>query len=504
MLAGLVQVYGTPGAAGDDENSVLKITSAFADLEEGTITVRGRNLGGDRCRVWLGGTRLNVERGSSKEVVALLPVGLAPGTYRLKLSRGKAKWQSDEFAVAIVAAGAGIPGPPGPPGPPGTMGEPGPQGPQGAQGPPGAPGPPGLGLFSFEGLRGMPCTRGGAGGAIELTYAPDGTASFRCILALPPTGLCGDGVLQATEECDDGNTVAGDGCDTACRLENRPALTGRVRFAAFGDTGKGNVEQKSVADAVQAKCAASGCDFLQLLGDNIYDNGVASVDDPQFQEKFEVPYANLHLPFFMILGNHDYGGGGAGYEFGKAQPQIDYTARSTRWRMPDEYYRRAVQHADVIALDTNLQMWLRDAQQRVDVAAWIAASSATWKIAVGHHPYLSNGPHGNAGEYDGVFDPIGGGAGVKSFLEEIVCGKVDLYLSAHDHSLQWLEPTCSGTELIVSGAGASPTLLEGSNPVRFQSATLGFVYVDIEGKSLRAEVIDTAGTVLFTRTLTKP
>lgn len=54
-----------------------------------------------------------------------------------------------------------------------------------------------------------------------------------------------------------------------------------VRFVAIGDAGKGNAEQKQVADAIQAKCAASGCDFVQLLGDNIYDSGVASVTDPQ-------------------------------------------------------------------------------------------------------------------------------------------------------------------------------------------------------------------------------
>ena len=30
---------------------------------------------------------------------------------------------------------------------------------------------------------------------------------------------CGDGVFQATEECDDGNNANGDGCSSVCRLE---------------------------------------------------------------------------------------------------------------------------------------------------------------------------------------------------------------------------------------------------------------------------------------------
>jgi cysteine-rich repeat protein len=31
--------------------------------------------------------------------------------------------------------------------------------------------------------------------------------------------LCGDGIRQANEACDDGNTVSGDGCSAGCQLE---------------------------------------------------------------------------------------------------------------------------------------------------------------------------------------------------------------------------------------------------------------------------------------------
>ena len=57
---------------------------------------------------------------------------------------------------------------------------------------------------------------------------------------------------------------------------------------------------------------------MQLLGDNIYDSGVTSVTDPQWQTKFEIPYMGVNLPFYVVLGNHDYGGNGAGTEFDKA------------------------------------------------------------------------------------------------------------------------------------------------------------------------------------------
>jgi hypothetical protein len=284
-----------------------------------------------------------------------------------------------------------------------------------------------------------------------------------------------------------------------------PSGGGVVRFAALGRTGKGDAGQLAVAAALEAKCEASGCDFIHLLGNNILPNGVESTTDGQWQEKFEIPYAGIDLSFFAVLGNHDYGGDGAGYEFGKGQFQIDRTALSAKWRMPAAHYHRTMGPAEFFALDTNLQMYGMDAGQRTDVAGWIAASTAPWRIAVGAHSYLSNGPHGNAGEYDGLpFLPIVNGAGVKSFLEDVVCGRVDVYLSAFDMSLQWLEPTCSGTELLVSGTGAAATTLPGTNPTRFQSTALGFVYVVIAGNTLTAEFIDTTGAVLFSRTITKP
>jgi len=278
-----------------------------------------------------------------------------------------------------------------------------------------------------------------------------------------------------------------------------------VRFAAMGDTGKGNTGQKQVADAIARKCAATGCDWVQLLGDNIYDSGVTSVTDPQWQTKFEQPYMGVHFPFYVVLGNHDYGGNGAGTEFDKAKWEILYTASSMKWKLPANHYKRTVENVDFYALDTNLMMFNREVdKQKESLKNWLAASTATWRIALGHHPYLSNGPHGNAGSYDGVPGvPIVDGKNVKHFFDENVCGKVDLYLSGHDHSRQWMVETCKGTELAVSGAGASPTSLPGKNPSRWQANTIGFLYVTITGRQLVAEFIDITGKVEFTRTLNK-
>ncbi|HEV8320051.1 MAG TPA: DUF4215 domain-containing protein [Myxococcota bacterium] len=48
-------------------------------------------------------------------------------------------------------------------------------------------------------------------------------------------GICGDGVLNLGEECDDGNTTPGDGCDAGCQLEGVGACGPEVP-AACGDS----------------------------------------------------------------------------------------------------------------------------------------------------------------------------------------------------------------------------------------------------------------------------
>jgi hypothetical protein len=277
-----------------------------------------------------------------------------------------------------------------------------------------------------------------------------------------------------------------------------------VRFVAIGDTGEGNDTQKAVADGIAKVCATKGCDFVQLLGDNIYDVGVTSTSDPQWQTKFEVPYQGVDLPFWAVLGNHDNGGGGAGTEPAVGDFQVQYSMVSSKWKMTARFYSYVAGPAEFFGLDTNAGMLNQHQAQTTEVAAMLDKSGAAWKVAFGHHPYLSNGPHGNAGNYEGLsFIPGVNGAGVKQLLDGSVCGKADVYICGHDHSKQWLEGTCSGTVLIVSGAGAKTTELPGTNPNHFQDVVPGFLWAEISGNTFVGEFHDQAGTMQFSRTITK-
>lgn len=282
------------------------------------------------------------------------------------------------------------------------------------------------------------------------------------------------------------------------------AEPGVVKFVAVGDTGHGNEAQWQVARAIYNKCNQSGCDFVLLLGDNIYPTGVTSVDDEQFQTKFEQPYADIDIPFYPVLGNHDYSTEGAGLDASKSFFQVQYTEKSSKWVMPKHFYHFIKADAAFFALDTNAQFFHVADEQEQMVPKWLANTDTTWKIAYGHHPYKSNGRHGNAGNYDDLpIDVIANGKFVKQFAEDIWCGKVDIYLAGHDHSRQWLDVNCQGTALVISGAGSSTTALPGDNPTLFQSSKLGFLYIRIDGNTLTGEFVDTNGNTEFTHTISK-
>ncbi len=285
----------------------------------------------------------------------------------------------------------------------------------------------------------------------------------------------------------------------------------QLRFLVLGDAGEGNLSQHTIGASMAALCAAKtdaapGCDFALYLGDNFYQVGVEDVHDPQFEAKFERPYAALDLPFYVVMGNHDYGSGSL--DTSKVAHQIAYTRRSTRWTMPARTYHFAAAHAHFIALDTNAAMlrdvWGDTGQEVFLDEALREAAGATWKIAFGHHPYRSNGPHGNAGSYEGQdWVPIANGAGVQALFESKLCGQIDLYLAGHDHSRQWLPPSC-GVSLAISGAGAKSTsIVDRGNAPTFAEASPGFLWISIEGPMLVAEFYDQDGILEHTEQLSR-
>jgi hypothetical protein len=287
-----------------------------------------------------------------------------------------------------------------------------------------------------------------------------------------------------------------------------------VRFAVLGDVGKGNAGQHAVGAALAAVCTElGGCDHALLLGDNIYDAGVDDADDPQWQTKFEEPYAAADFPFYATLGNHDYGapeilqdiGGGLGIDGRRGQAQVAYAAQSEKFRMPDVFYRFEAGPVEFVSVNTASMFWrdlpfieslagfdMVNARQEQLLPQWAEESHTPWRIAFAHHPYLSNGRHGNAGSYDFVFIEglIGSGTGVRDFFDDYVIGEFDVLFCGHDHSQQDLGRV-RGTNLIVSGAGASTTdVVDDRNEFHWQSSSRGFVIVEATPREMRFDFYD--------------
>ncbi|MGB0652532.1 MAG: metallophosphoesterase [Thermoplasmatota archaeon] len=328
-----------------------------------------------------------------------------------------------------------------------------------------------------------------------------------------------------------------------------PTATNVTRFIAVGDTGTGKEAQYAVAAAMEQVCAERGCDFILSLGDNIYESGVKDPYDPQFISKFEDPYANLTQPWYLVLGNHDNSmdpltGGPCGdpcdtgfghwYEAGNHEVAYSYRTdrESDKWHLPARYYGLVANNVSLFGIDSSTLMFYglgfpptdyTYQQQESWMESAIAAADTPWKIAFAHHPYVSNGQHGNAGQYEcnnteyvptnlcgfDYYAPALSGQYVKEFYEEHLCGKVDFIMTGHDHDLQWLAPveSCGGTEFIVSGAGAKQRDLsdETRNEAFFQEGEVyGFFWFELRQETFTGMAYSETGEMLYERTVAKP
>lgn len=280
-----------------------------------------------------------------------------------------------------------------------------------------------------------------------------------------------------------------------------------VRFIALGNTGEGNATQYAVAAQIKSVCANLGCDFVVLLGNNIFATGVDGTADAQWNTKFEQPYTNLDLPFYAIAGPIDYGGPTPDDQ--KVLDQIAYSSVSNKWKMPDNYYSFEVENVKFIMLDTTA---IKNNNNNLgDQAAWIGnelVNSSDWVIVSGHHSYLSNGSHGNAGSYDGVINiPLVNGTHVKNFFDNQLCGNIHVYLSAFDDNLQWMNEPNSfcGTEMIISGAGSkNSAIASATNQTHFEDGTLaGFFWMEIIGNNATGRFYDSNGNMIYQRSFSK-
>jgi tartrate-resistant acid phosphatase type 5 len=337
-----------------------------------------------------------------------------------------------------------------------------------------------------------------------------GTSSGSAGTSASATGPTATATMSASDPATSSPTESADGsAGTTAPADTGTADTtggtvgqGEVRFVAMGDAGEGNEGQYAVAEAIRGVCEERGCDFALYLGDNFYDTGVTSTMDEQFEQKFELPYAALDFPFMVTLGNHDYGT--LANEWAKSQYYIEYSEQSDKWVFPDEYYSFQEENVHFISLDTSQIFWSYQLDEQAQfIQQDLAGLQDTWVIMFGHHPYISNGEHGNAGNYEGL-GALLGGQSVKDFFDESVCGKAHVYICGHDHNRQWLAPQC-GTEFIVSGGGAKLTEFvhrDDNRTIWEDDQSEGFLWVEIIDNNFTGVFYDRNGVEQYEGTIT--
>lgn len=276
------------------------------------------------------------------------------------------------------------------------------------------------------------------------------------------------------------------------------ATPGGLNFLVLGDWGRnGEPDQTAVATQMGIAAQAMDAKFIIAVGDNFYEDGVSSVDDPQWQSSFEKVYVapSLQVPWWVALGNHDY--------HGNCDAQIAYSKTSKRWNMPARYFTRtekidADNAVDFFFLDT-MPMATFDADEMKfhgnvkhesvpEQMAWfesvLKTSTAPWKIVIGHHPVFSGGEHGDTPYI------------VEHVLPLLEKYKVQAYFNGHDHDLQHLQ--AGSVNLFCSGGGSKPrTKIKDLPQTKFARGCSGFAAVSLQADKMDVQLVDDKGNALY-------
>lgn len=215
----------------------------------------------------------------------------------------------------------------------------------------------------------------------------------------------------------------------------------KVKVCITGDTGMNTTLQREMAEMLRAE----NCDRIIIVGDLIYPDGIKSSDDPQIKQKFDDYYHSLTTldkkpKVALINGNHDYRGNFSAWL--EAAQKRDWVI------MPSRYYMEDIGGFCFYYLDSNI--FLRSAYR------WDIIPQIRWfldvreqnfktchtEVVFTHHPYLSEGNHGNAEGF------------LKWVYDWLVIDRADFLISGHAHLTKDFGKI-GKTHLLISGAGGA-------------------------------------------------
>lgn len=284
-----------------------------------------------------------------------------------------------------------------------------------------------------------------------------------------------------------------------------------LNFIAMGDWGRNGADhQKQVAKQMGITAADVKAQFIISTGDNFYPSGVISPQDPSFKYSFEDIYTDFSLQWdwYVILGNHDY----------KSNPdaEVAYSKISRRWKMPARYFAKKFpingdsnNQVLIAFIDTNplIPEFYKNAEYGPNVKGqdttaqkrWLVKTledkdpSIKWKIVVGHHPMYTGGSRTDGHDTKAIRSSL------KPVLDRY---GVDVYLTGHEHSLQYIKPE-GKTHHFISGAASEKTPVKLIPDAQMVASEYGFMLFSVSNNQLRVQVLNDEGEIIYNTLIKK-
>ena len=263
----------------------------------------------------------------------------------------------------------------------------------------------------------------------------------------------------------------------------------------------GYFEQKTVAELMGWMADVADPEFVAAIGDVHHFEGVASVDDPLWMTNYELIYSHpdLMLDWYPVLGNHEYRG--------NTQAVLDYGKVSRRWVMPGRYYAVEKEVEDgnekilYVFIDTTplIDKYRRDTEDYPDAGkqsiaaelewleATLAASTAKWKVVMGHHPIYADTDKNESERTDLQ-------RRVQPLLDKY---GVDAYICGHIHNFQHIQAKGSRVQYFVNTSGSLSRDVKPIEGTQFCSGDEGFMILSTADNLMRFFLVNYKGEIIY-------
>lgn len=276
--------------------------------------------------------------------------------------------------------------------------------------------------------------------------------------------------------------ASGDAVSATAQFTTAPAPGTPFAFAAVGDYGGGSAQQSALAEHI----AASGTQFVQSLGDNVYPDA----QDPDFATTYHDFDARFYKQYSAVIatrplwaanGNKEYYGDGAAWR---------------NFLMPNNSRWYSYNWGDVhmLVLDTEQPFEPGTPQYRFAQADLQAAQGFVWRVAVVHRPPYSSGTAGaSSRSVREILAPL---------FEQL---NVQLVLSGNSHNYERTKPLRSATPqpngvvyTVSGGGGNGLNQFIASQPdwSAFRQAVYEYLRIEVSPQQLLVTAIGTDGAAL--------